>query len=360
MSADGRYTVFTSEATNLVPGQVDTNGGVDVFLFDRGSGQTTLISHASGSSTTTANGPAYPYPSAAISADGRFVIFLSAATNLVPAQVDTNGNPDLFLFERATGEVSLVSHLPGFPATAEGPVAGPSAISDDGSYVAFRTYYSGLRLYDRQTGELSLVSAGSDASTQLVLSGDGRFVAFTVGATTSLYDRVSTTTTPVAIGSYPRALSLSADGRFLLFLSDAPDLVPGQVDAAGTTDAFLYDRVATTTSLVSHTLGSAVTAAGASDTSSPLSLNADGNYVAFESASTGLVAGQVDPAGTSDIFLYARATGLITLVSHAAGLPTTTAAGASTDPVISADGSVVAFASWGTNLVSAQSGPPKH
>ncbi|HSN86933.1 MAG TPA: hypothetical protein VL025_09255, partial [Thermoanaerobaculia bacterium] len=82
LSADGRYAAFSSSSTNLVPGQRDSNGGNDVFLYDRLAGTTTLISHATGSPALTGALPT-GYP-ASISADGRFVAFVSSAWDLVP------------------------------------------------------------------------------------------------------------------------------------------------------------------------------------------------------------------------------------------------------------------------------------
>jgi archaellum component FlaF (FlaF/FlaG flagellin family) len=88
ISADGRYVAFYSHASNLVPG--DTNEVQDIFVHDRLTGQTSRVSVASGG--TEGNG-ASEFPS--ISADGRYVAFYSAASNLVPG--DTNGTWDIFV-----------------------------------------------------------------------------------------------------------------------------------------------------------------------------------------------------------------------------------------------------------------------
>jgi Tol biopolymer transport system component len=91
ISADGRFVAFRSDASNLVPG--DTNGQADVFVRDRQTGKTELVSVST--SGAQANGPS---SSPAISADGRFVTFLSFATDLVPG--DTNSRFDVFVAER--------------------------------------------------------------------------------------------------------------------------------------------------------------------------------------------------------------------------------------------------------------------
>src|SRR5262249_11718301 len=134
-STDGRYQVFTSTAENLAPGQVEANHNQnDVFLFDRITGAVTLVSHAAGASTTTANGIS---DNPVISADGAWVAFRSGATNLVPGQADANAATDVFLFERATGALSLVSRAAGTTTTTANAASSPPVISADGGVIAF-------------------------------------------------------------------------------------------------------------------------------------------------------------------------------------------------------------------------------
>jgi Tol biopolymer transport system component len=161
----------------------------------------------------------------------------------------------------------------------------------------------------------------------------------------------------------------SADGRYVAFVSAAPNLVSGQRDdlrLAGysTANLFLRDRVAGTTVLITHVPGSSsVTSAseGALDSLEQdvrnLDISADGRYVAYAAHSTGLVPGQVQAAPHSDVFLYDRVTGTNTLISHAAGQPAVTGDLASFDPRISADGHYVVFTSRAHDLVAGQSGP---
>jgi hypothetical protein len=91
MSADGRYVAFGSTATNLVVG--DTNGSSDVFIHDLVTGETTCVSVASdGTQGNNSSG------GGSISADGRYVAFISAASNLVVG--DTNDTTDIFVRDR--------------------------------------------------------------------------------------------------------------------------------------------------------------------------------------------------------------------------------------------------------------------
>ena len=128
ISADGRFVAFVSFATNLVPG--DTNDATDVFVRDRQTGTTRRVSLGPGGVQGN-GGSAGP----AISANGRFVAFFSAATNLVPG--DTNGTADVFVRDRQTGTTRRVSLGPG-GVQGDGDSVG-AAISADGRFVAFES-----------------------------------------------------------------------------------------------------------------------------------------------------------------------------------------------------------------------------
>jgi Tol biopolymer transport system component len=109
ISADGRYVAFKSYASNLVP--ADTNGVADVFVHDRLTGQTTRVSVASDG--TEANGRSDSLK-VSMSADGRYVAFVSQASNLVPG--DTNGDWDVFVAARE--EAPTPTPTPSATATA--------------------------------------------------------------------------------------------------------------------------------------------------------------------------------------------------------------------------------------------------
>ncbi len=336
ISADGRYTVFSSEAGNLVPGQVDANANADVFLHDRVAGTTALVSHRPGSAVTAGNSRSF-HP--AISDDGRYVAFLSLADDLIAGQ-DANGNTDAFLYDRETGAVTLVSRSAGSATTAGDGRAQDVAISADGSYVAF-----------------------SDTSTDLVsgqVSPDGGF-----SLQIFLYDRATGTmalashaagsATTAALGESSNPV-LSDDGRYVAYTSGAVDLIAGGVDDA-IDDIYLYDRTTGANVLVSHAHGSAVTSADG-DSIAPR-ISADGRYVAYMSLASNLVAGVTDSGGRNDVFLYDRDAGMSgtsVLVSHAAGSATTPGGGISRLPRLSDDGAWVVFKSSGEDMVAGETG----
>lgn len=145
VSADGQFTVFVSDGTNLVSGQSDAFATRDVFLFNNETQVVTLVSHAAGSATTAANGESY-LP--VISANGRYVAYVSQATDLIDNRTDNNFDADVFLFDRVNGTTVLVSHSATAPfgagnsrsgGSGDSPVPGDGrpAISDDGQYIAF-------------------------------------------------------------------------------------------------------------------------------------------------------------------------------------------------------------------------------
>jgi Tol biopolymer transport system component len=100
ISNSGRFVTFQSSASNLVPG--DTNGAIDIFVRDRKKGKTTRVSTQSDGDQ--ANGSSLY---SKISADGRFVVFESSASNLVPG--DGNGTTDIFVKDRKTGKTRRVT-----------------------------------------------------------------------------------------------------------------------------------------------------------------------------------------------------------------------------------------------------------
>jgi Tol biopolymer transport system component len=129
ISADGRYVAFRSLASNLVPG--DANGKADIFVHDRQTGRTSIISRNSNGKPS--NGPS-SLP--ANSAGGRYVAFESDASNLVPS--DANGKADGFVHDRKTGKTSIISvNSDGIQANIGGCIV--PAISNDGRYVAFES-----------------------------------------------------------------------------------------------------------------------------------------------------------------------------------------------------------------------------
>jgi hypothetical protein len=366
ISADGRFVAFESYASNLVPG--DANGTWDVFVRDRISNTTTLISV---NSAGRQGNDRSEYPS--ISADGRFVAFRSFATNLVPN--DMNGVPDVFLHDRQSGVTTCVSVSSG-GAHGNAYSDGPS-VSADGRFVAFYSGASNLVpgdtnengdvfVRDLLSGTTELVSISSSGaqgdnwSWNPSISGDGRFVAFQTRATNlvpgdtnasediMVHDRISGTTTRVSVNSAgvqgngnSRFPSISSDGRHVCFLSEATNLVTG--DTNGSDDVFVHDLQSSITTRVS------VNSAGQQGNSQsfPGQLSADGRYVAFSSLSTNLVPG--DTNGFSDGFVRDRRTGMTARVTVSwSGGQVDDHTGAD---AISADGRFVVLGGRASNLV---------
>jgi len=323
ISADGRYVAFASLATNLVSG--DTNNEQDIFVHDRQTGQTTRVSVATGGGQANL---ASSDPS--ISADGRYVAFESIASNLVSG--DTNNTGDIFVHDRQTGATTRVSIGPGGTQANRGSLA-PS-ISADGRYVAFHSSATNLVsgvtngtthifVHDRQTGATTRVSVASDGtegnsvSIKPSISADGRYVAFQSIATNLVsgdtngtqdifvHDRQTGQTTRVSVASDgtegnsgSNDPSISADGRYVAFQSQANNLVSG--DTGFITDIFIHDRQTGVTTRVSI----AFDGTEANNVSSAPSISADGRYIAFESNASNLVDG--DTNGTQDIFVHDR------------------------------------------------------
>jgi Tol biopolymer transport system component len=310
MSGDGRIVAFMSSADNLVAG--DRNATQDVFVRDRRAGVTRLVSR--GTSGTPANGASdAPF----VSADGRFVAFLSNATTLVAG--DANRRADVFIRDLRTGRIRLVSR------SATGGFANgqsfPVGISRHGRYVAFDSRASNIV-----------------AGTAL-----GREVVYVRDMATHTTTRVS----PAGAGAPCFGVSMSASGRDVVFDSKAGNIVPG--DTNRMQDAFVADRVAHTITRVSVATGGAQQAGGDGAYADGGSISADGRYVAFASLARNLVPGDTD--AVYDVFVHdlTSDTTVRASVSSAGGQGNRR----SLDPRISADGRWVAFFSSANDLVAA-------
>jgi Tol biopolymer transport system component len=379
ISADGRYVVLNSIARNLVPG--DTNDMMDVFVHNRGSGQTTRISVSTGGQQ--GNGSS---DSGAMSANGRYVVFASTASNLVEG--DTNRASDVFLHDQASGVTSRVS-LSGRGRQANGPSFMP-AISADGRYVAFQSFASNLvrgdtngltdvfvrDLVTGKTTRVSLTSRGRQArcnigaceSTEPVLSAHGRYVAFQSSATNLVQhdtnrlgdvfirDRRTGKTTRVSVDSRGRqgggdrtnngsnAPAISLNGRYVVFHSADSNLVRG--DTNRVFDIFVHDRRTHRTMRVS------ISTAGAQANAESLgaaSISSDGRYVAFTSLASNLVAGDVNEI--TDVFIRDLVKGTTTLASLGQQGNQGDDASSATGVAFSANDRYLAFSSWAANLV---------
>ncbi len=323
-----------------------------------------------------------PSSTPSISSDGRFVAFVSFNA-LDPVPQDQNNRLDVFVHDQQTGATERVSiNSAGFGAN---DASFSPSVSSDGRFVAFGSIAVNLGgndtngvqdifVHDRQTGmteRISIDSAGAEAngeSARPSISADGRFVAFRSDATNLVagdanglrdvfvHDRQSDTTQRVSVdsagvegnGSCGNP-SISADGRFVAFGSFATDLVAGDTNSAG--DVFVHDRQSGATERVSvdsaGVQGNATSHDDVSATSTP-TISSDGRFVAFASSATNLVPS--DTNGVRDVFARDRQAGATQRVSvDSAGAQGNAAV--EFDASISPDGRFVAFSSVANNMV---------
>ena len=370
-SADGRFVAFESLATNLTA-VADANVFQDIYLHDRLTGTTTRVSM--GLLSAEPDGLS-SLPK--ISADGGFVVFESQATNLVTA--DTNGLQDIFLWSRITGSITRVS-VDSLGAQAIGGDSSSPSITADGSIIAFDSDATNLIAVDVNaatdifiriplTASTSRVSVdsngapGNDDSTAPALSADGNFVVFDSNATnlvaldTNLnrdiffHNRLTGTTERISVASNAtqgngdsQDARVSDDGRIVAFESLATNLVAADTNALS--DIFVHDRQNGTTTRISVASDGSQ---GVGGVSLQNSMSADGRYVAFESDATNLV--PADTNAATDVFVHDRATATTRRLSVAAD--GTDGTGISDSAAITPNGHYVTFESNATNLVPA-------
>jgi Ca2+-binding RTX toxin-like protein len=306
----------------------DTNGFRDVFVRDLQEGTIQRVSVSS--SGAQADEAIYGYGSS-ISANGRHVAFLSLASNLVEG--DTNGFVDVFVHDRTTGATKRVS-IDTSGTQANGSSFGHLSVSADGRYVAFSSWASNLlpNGWDNPSADVFVRDRDTDA--------DGTFDES--GAVST--ERVSWSQYPSWSGNGSSfAPSISSDGRHVAFFSTSSNLVDGDTNNA--TDVFVRDRQtsAIQRARVDCPYSVCDTTVGGHNTS----ISADGRFVAFHAPDSSVVEG--DANGFNDVFVYDRTTDTRERVS--AGGSGTQADGASSAPKITPDGSYVSFHSTASNLV---------
>jgi Tol biopolymer transport system component len=371
ISGDGSLVAFVSQATNLVTGV----SGSQIYVHNRQTNQAEVVSRDSNASVIQGNGVS---SAPAISADGRFVTFVSQSTNLVP---NVSGQ-QVYLRDRQTGKTTLVSSSSS-GVISNGIVNDAPSISSDGQFIAFASNATNLGsgvstqqiyLRDNIAGTTTLISKdnssvplpGNAASDHPWVNSDGRFIAFASLATNLavvvggnqqifLHDRLAGpngTTSLISrdssgnAGNGPSSTpSVSGDGRFVTFASVATNLVVG----SNGPQIYLHDQdtgVNGTNSLVSQN-SSGVPTQGGNGVSSVPSISLNGKVVAFVSLSSDLL------TGISGQQVYSRdlAAGTTSLVSRDNNLSLIPGSGASTSPSASSDGSFVAFSSQSNNLV---------
>ncbi|NLF73514.1 MAG: cadherin-like domain-containing protein, partial [Candidatus Anammoximicrobium sp.] len=335
ISGDGRFVVFRSNATDLVPGFPAGSTTYQIYRADLQTGTVELVSRNAAGSGPGNDNSKLPI----VNDDGRYVAWMSAATDLVADVADANSQEDLFLRDMTAGSTALVSINHQRTGSANGYTFSDAKITPSGEFLVYSSYATDLVdlpdpaawsedvfLYDVRQGTNRLVSisndgtqAGNSSSSAPVLSDDGRYVAFESGARNLMPDfpppakhvyvrdmvlGVTEFGAINAAGTGPAKNSseptISGDGRYLAFSSGAQDLVPDFVDGNSLwDDIYVRDRQTGTTTLISVNRDG--TASGNNESVSPV-LSRDGQAVYFFSMATDLVADILDTNGGHDLF----------------------------------------------------------
>ncbi len=373
ISKSGRYVVFESEA-KLVPS--DTNGWRDIYLRDRQTGTTKLIS------TATDGGPSDSGSvDPSMTPDGRYIAFSAFSDDIAPG--DDNHNQDIVVRDTVTGTTRIASVASdGSQQVGAGNPSAQPAISADGRFVAFISWspyfvpgdYDGtadIFVHDMQTGSTEIASVatgggpteGANTYGPPTISGDGRFVAYTATTTNLvpndtndapdifLRDRQTGTTTRVSVGpggvqadAGSQTPALSGNGKFLAFQSNASNLLGSPVDSS-LGDIYVRDLTAGTNELAS------VTTTGSTSGSNAFpAMSGSGRFVVFRSLAHTLVSGDNNQA--FDVFVRDVVNNTTRRVSvNNAGVEGNGSSGGRSTPAISSNGVHVAFDSRATNLV---------
>jgi WD40-like Beta Propeller Repeat len=346
ISADGRYVAFASDATNLVPN--DVNGRKDVFVRDTLMGTTTLASVSTTGAQLAANTSDFTL-GPGISANGQFVAFQSEANNLVPN--DTNGDQDIFVRDLTAGTTTRVSvNSNGEQTRPWNSVASAdsrnASISGDGRFVAFES--NAINLDSRDTGANNFDIFVQDRQTgqtrQVSVNSQGQ-----VATGASLQENSIGSLTTTSLSGKP---VISTNGRYVVFQSGATNLVPN--DTNNRVDIFRHDLETSETILISVGIDGNLANGGSKiGFSRNGAISGDGRYVVFESFASNLV--ENDNNNAVDIFVRDVVTGSTERISvnssgqEAVGGAPSTVSGNGT---ISDDGRYVAFESLNANLAN--------
>ncbi len=389
VSDDGRFVVYSSVSPNTVAGEKDATLTQNIFLYDKTTQKSTLVSHVAGLPTTTANGLS---ANAVISGDGSTVVFYSYATNMVSGETfsGTAGkDPELYLYDNnpahgsTYGTVVLISHV----STSETQAANGTLPATPNGLGA--SSFASTLLYSNPLLALGLALPS--------VSANGQYIAYLSNATNLsdtnsgankinvfLYDRTQDTNKLVSHQSGvattgngdASTVAISADGSTVAFTSNATNLLPTSISNGGNDELYVWSRIDNTNGptglaeaqlvLASHAAGAPTTAAGFTGTSGtsswgplPASLSADGAYVAYYFGGNNLVAGQGGTASPQNVFVFVVKSNFNALLSHANGSiatagnnPANANLYEASGPVISADGRYVAYANNSTNLLT--------
>jgi len=358
VSDDGRYAVFTTASNNLVADDRGTQR--DVYLSDRQTGALTRISRRPDGGAP--DGDSFD---AAISGDGRWIAYLSAASDIVPG----GSGRGVYLFDRDSGTTQRLTP-PVLPTTNAWPaeISG-LVVSTHGERVAFTTDsplvavdddpLQDLYAWSRDSGALELLSvdavgqplAGVVDAGSAALSAGGAQVSFTMRTATSNPDEGGVFVRDLQQGSLDYLLgptvvlsqshtSLSADARYVAFATYAP-LLPG--DANGKSDVYVFDRQSRLVELVSQSSSGAP----GNEDSQYAAISADGRYVVFGSAASTFESG----VGGEQVYRRDRVAGTTARITQTSTGPSATRRFGA--PVLSGDGHYVLFDSNDEDLVAA-------
>jgi WD40-like Beta Propeller Repeat len=325
MSADGRFLVFSSGASDLV---TNDNGylGPDVFLFDRASNATVLVS-ANLSNTGGGNGSS---TYGMVSTNGRYAVFESLASDLAPG--DTNETSDIFVRDLLTKTTALVSvSASGFSGNRS---SSDAAMTPNGRYVAFVSVAN------------NLVSVDTNGIPDV-------FLRDVVGGTTTLVSVGATNITSALATTFMSPPAITPDGRYVAFSSNARGLAPG-IPSAPVGEIYLRDVVGGTTIWVSTNAGAIVTnalnSATATALSSQPSISDDGRYVAFK------VTGSFPGRSQTFILQFDTIAATTTLISTNGMVPFNSQNDDTYGPEMSPDGRFVTYSAiqFNTNTIVIQ------
>jgi LPXTG-site transpeptidase (sortase) family protein len=353
LNADGSQVAFISSATNLVSA-TDTNAANDIFVRNMNTNTTRLVSV----DTTRESAGNRNSEEPSISHNGSRIAFTSYATNLVVG--DANARPDIFVNDLAANTTRLVSVST--IGTQGNDISARPSISGDGGYVAFVSTATNLTANDDNGSILDIFVRNLTSSSTVMasvasngtqsngisgdpsISSDGTYVAFSSDGTnlvpgdtnneTDIFvrDMVNGTTTRVSVSSegnqgddYSISPSISPDGRYIAFESNARNLVHN--DTNGSRDIFVHDMTTGMTTRVSMRTGGIQ----GNSTSLSSSVSSGGTYVTFTSYSTNLATG--DSNGFSDIFLNETDRTAPTVVFGVGSVPASSGAVVTTAPI---------------------------
>jgi Tol biopolymer transport system component len=333
ISADGQLIAFQSDADNLVPN--DTNGLTDVFVYNRSTGAVTLVSVGP---TGVAGGAADPV----ISPDGRYVAFESNSRGILPSFAN-DGRDQLFLRDLQNGTTSLLT------VNADN-TGGSNRGAGDGNNLG-----TAQAIFSADSHQIAFLSNSSDLTTEITYhnnSGSSNLFErdLTLGQTSLV--SVSQDGTGDADADVDHVgYSLSADGRFVVFASQADNLAGPKYNEVVFNDVFVRDMQAGVTSQISINRDGTGGANTASNVSQPgQSITADGRYVVFNSTATDLVPGSVSGQNVYWRDLQTGTTTLISADANGVGL------GQAFGEIISPDGRYIAFRSGASLLAQDTNG----